>query len=393
MAGIKISDLPAVAAPALTDVFPIDQGAVTYKETAQQLLTLFQANIVIGPSNFSGVLTVDKGGTGIATTTPYSIIAAGTTATGSFQSLASLGSAGQILTSNGAGALPTWQASTAVTPAALTRVDDTNVTITLGGTPATALLQATSLTMGWSGQLSLARGGTNKNITADNGGIVYCDADSFELLAATATAGKIIRSGSNAAPSWSTATYPSASGANGNLLTSDGTNWISSAPASTSPLTTKGDIYTFTTVNARLAVGTVNGQILQVSSGDATGLAWSVPTYPAASGTSGKFLISDGTNNVYSTSTVPTSAGATANKVLLSDGTNYVLSTPAFPNASATSGKIIISDGTNWIASTPTYPSAAGTSGNILTSDGTNWTSAANAASGLSSLSYLLMGG
>lgn len=46
------------------------------------------------------------------------------------------------------------------TPAALTKVDDTNVTLTLGGTPATALLQATSLTLGWSGQLSVARGGT-----------------------------------------------------------------------------------------------------------------------------------------------------------------------------------------------------------------------------------------
>lgn len=49
------------------------------------------------------------------------------------------------------------------TPAALTKTDDANVTITLGGTPATALLQATSLTMGWTGQLSPARGGTGIN--------------------------------------------------------------------------------------------------------------------------------------------------------------------------------------------------------------------------------------
>jgi len=47
-----------------------------------------------------------------------------------------------------------------VTPAALTKTDDTNVTLTLGGTPATALLQATSLTLGWTGQLAVARGGT-----------------------------------------------------------------------------------------------------------------------------------------------------------------------------------------------------------------------------------------
>ncbi len=48
----------------------------------------------------------------------------------------------------------------AVTGAALTRTDDTNVTLTLGGTPSTALLQATSITAGWSGQLSVARGGS-----------------------------------------------------------------------------------------------------------------------------------------------------------------------------------------------------------------------------------------
>lgn len=44
-----------------------------------------------------------------------------------------------------------------VTPAALTKVDDTNVTLTLGGTPATSLLQATSLTLGWTGTLADAR--------------------------------------------------------------------------------------------------------------------------------------------------------------------------------------------------------------------------------------------
>lgn len=47
-----------------------------------------------------------------------------------------------------------------VTPAALTKTDDTNVTLTLGGTPSTALLQATSLTLGWTGTLAASRGGT-----------------------------------------------------------------------------------------------------------------------------------------------------------------------------------------------------------------------------------------
>jgi hypothetical protein len=80
------------------------------------------------------------------------------------------GSVGQF-TVNAKG-LITAAANVAITPAAigitasaLTKTDDTNVTVTLGGTPGTALLQATSLTMGWSGQLSAARGGTGVNNT------------------------------------------------------------------------------------------------------------------------------------------------------------------------------------------------------------------------------------
>lgn len=47
-----------------------------------------------------------------------------------------------------------------VTGAALTRTNDTNVTLTLGGSPTGALLAETSLTLGWTGELSVARGGT-----------------------------------------------------------------------------------------------------------------------------------------------------------------------------------------------------------------------------------------
>lgn len=72
-----------------------------------------------------------------------------------------IGSVNQVLTP--IGGLPAWAAITSlITGQPLTRVDDTNVTLTLGGTPATALLQAVSLTLGWAGQLSIARGGTGQ---------------------------------------------------------------------------------------------------------------------------------------------------------------------------------------------------------------------------------------
>lgn len=43
--------------------------------------------------------------------------------------------------------------------AALTKTDDTNITLTLGGSPTTALVNAASLTLGWTGTLAPSRGG------------------------------------------------------------------------------------------------------------------------------------------------------------------------------------------------------------------------------------------
>lgn len=66
----------------------------------------------------------------------------------------------------------------------------------------------------------------------------------------------------------------------GYTISNDGAGnltWVVSGTVS--PLTTKGDIYTFSTVNARLAVGT-NGYVLTADSTQATGIKWA----PAAGG-------------------------------------------------------------------------------------------------------------
>jgi hypothetical protein len=57
----------------------------------------------------TGTLAVDQGGTGTTSQTAYAVLAGGTTSTGAYQSVASVGTSGQVLTSNGAGALPTFQ--------------------------------------------------------------------------------------------------------------------------------------------------------------------------------------------------------------------------------------------------------------------------------------------
>lgn len=60
------------------------------------------------------------------------------------------------------------------------------------------------------------------------------------------------------------------------LIIPDGTNgWIAvgGGGGSASPLTTKGDVYTYSTVDARLAVGS-DGQVLTADSAEATGIKW-----------------------------------------------------------------------------------------------------------------------
>lgn len=56
-------------------------------------------------------LTVPGGGTGLTATTAYSVVCGGTTTTAALQQVSGLGTSGNVLTSNGAGALPTWQAA------------------------------------------------------------------------------------------------------------------------------------------------------------------------------------------------------------------------------------------------------------------------------------------
>ena len=55
-----------------------------------------------------------------------------------------------------------------VTSAALNKTNDTNVTLTLSGSPSTALLAATTMDLGWTGQLAVSRGGTGAALTTAN---------------------------------------------------------------------------------------------------------------------------------------------------------------------------------------------------------------------------------
>jgi len=63
-------------------------------------------------------------------------------------------------------AVKTYVDNSTLAGAALTKTDDTNITLTLGGSPTTALVHAASLTLGWNGTLAVARGGTGSGTAA-----------------------------------------------------------------------------------------------------------------------------------------------------------------------------------------------------------------------------------
>ena len=65
-------------------------------------------------------LAVGYGGTDATSFTAYSVLCGGTTSTGALQSVSGVGTTGQVLTSNGASALPSWQTPTSITYSTIT---------------------------------------------------------------------------------------------------------------------------------------------------------------------------------------------------------------------------------------------------------------------------------
>jgi hypothetical protein len=175
-------------------------------------LTAATAGFTIAGGTTSRTLTVTgdatiSGGSHSGTNTGNQTITSGNGmnfTTGSGNVTITLGTPSNI-TSSSTNSVTTTSHTHAIVGEALTKVDDTNVTLTLGGTPATGLVKATSLTLGWKGQLSLARGGSGANLTAAAGGIVYSTSTAMAIKAA-GTSGQALLSGGTAAPTWTTGT-------------------------------------------------------------------------------------------------------------------------------------------------------------------------------------------
>jgi len=300
-------------------------------------------------------------------------------------------------------------------------------------------------------------------IGSTQGDILYRNATVWTVLA-PGTAGQLLTTGGAAAnPSWTTSTFPTTGGAAGNILISNGTNYIASTSLWPNTVGTAGTIlrsngtsnaYTTSTfadtygvstilyassANVVSGLATANSSVLITSSGGVPSLSTTLPsgiaatnmalTTPTIKGSNGFNVLtfSDAAAstdyvsinaNISNASSIQlVSSNSTGSLRLLSKGNAptvigtetsttaplYILlgsnaiqwsasltgsRTLTFPDANrdltqipastATSGQVLRSGASaqpTW--STATYPSTAGTAGNFIKSDGTNFSSAA----------------
>jgi len=224
--------------------------------------------------------------------------------------------------------------------------------------------------LGATATIALANGGTNASLVASNGGIFYSTATAGAILAGTATAGQMLRSGSNAAPSWSTATWPATIAVN-SVLYASAANVITELTTTANRIfaTGTGGVpiwstqlaadYTFTSSGAGTA------RSLTVSNTDNTNSSSEARYVASVGGTSAGDAFS-----VYNIG----SARSWSTGVDNSDSQNFKITTTAGANVSPSSGttiQTITTAGNRTLplnASSFAYRSAAATD---VTGDGT----------------------
>lgn len=155
-----------------------------------------------------------------------------------------------------------------LTGTALTKTNDTNVTLTLGGSPTTALVNAASLTLGWTGQLGVTRGGTGLATTTINQ-ILYSSAANTIAGISTGNNGVLITS-AGGAPSISS-TLPSGIAATNMSLT---TPVLGVAAATSVVLTKVNGTESSNAVTASGAAGVITTSALTTAGGSTYSITW-----------------------------------------------------------------------------------------------------------------------
>jgi len=332
---------------------------------------------------------VVEGGTGDASFTPYAVITGGTTSTAALQSIASVGTAGQLLTSNGAGILPTFQtaagASISITGDSGGALTSGSFTFTGGTSGLTFAGAGTTETLG--GTLAVANGGTNATSFATTDGTVYYDGTRL-VTTATGTVGQFLRSGgAGVAPAYATlpASSISITGDTGGALTgaaftftggttglsfggAGGTETLSGTLAianggtnATSMANTDGVVYYDGTRLVTTAVGTATNVLTSNGAGVA-------PTFQAAPASSISITGNSGgalTGNSF------TFTGGTTGLTFSGAGTTETLTgTLAIANGGTNATSMTNTDGVVYYDGTRLVTTAVGTATQVLTSNG-----------------------
>ncbi len=215
------------------------------------------------------------------------------------------GSVGQVLQSGGASADPTYSTatypSTASGTGTILRANGTNwlaSTSTYPNTNAVSTLLYASATNVMSALT-----------TANNGTLVTSNTGVPSILAGPGTTGNVLQSNAAAAPSFSTATYPSVATGTGTILRADGTNWV--ATTATYPATT--------TINQILYSSSTNvvGGITAGNNGVLISGTTGIPSW-LANGTTGQVLVA--------TTGSPPSWGAASSGITITGDTGGALS-------------------------------------------------------------------
>jgi hypothetical protein len=267
-------------------------------------------------SGVSGTLPVANGGTNLTAATDDSVMVGnGTT----WQSKA-------LTDCDGASSAVTYDVTTnawgcntisTISGAALTKTNDTNVTLTLGGSPTTALVNAASITAGWTGQLAASRGGTGVSALGD---LTRVNDTNVTLTLGGTPTGALVTSTSITA-GWSGTLAASRGGLGMSTVTDDtvavanGTTWQSTAvPTCTD---TSGKHLNYDTSTNAFSCGT---------SSSASTVSGANPTasvgLSAVNGVATTYLRSDG-SPALSQSIVPTWTGRHVFSAVASSGLDY----------------------------------------------------------------------
>jgi len=162
----------------------VDDTNVTLTLGGSPLTALLAAtSLTLG---WTGTLGVARGGTNIASYATGDLLYASASAV---LSKRAIGIAGDVLTVSGG--LPAWSPLTGLGTGDLTRVNDTNVTLTLGGTPVDSLFKDVSLTLGWTGTLGVTRGGTGLGSVA-TGDLLYGSASNVLSARSIGSTGNVL---------------------------------------------------------------------------------------------------------------------------------------------------------------------------------------------------------